>query len=157
MRWKFTTVASSQSMSRKEVRTLNPEHVLALTILSLAPLAPATALRKNPVAIYHVVPKSPNQVKLASPTSVTSNHQSNLSIAYSEESIERTHLNWPGSKHHLKRRLVTRSRLHTLTSTRRSCANITREILHALMVTGATTPTASHSSTRLLSRMSSLR
>ena len=156
MSLKFTTVASSR-VSRKEVRTQNQGHALVLIILLVVLPAQATVLRKIRVAIYHVVHKSPNLVKLVSLTSVTSNHQSNLSIAYSEESIGRTHLNWPGWKHRSKRRLVTRSRLHTLTSTRRWCANITREILPAPMVTGATTPTASHSSTRPLSRMSSLR
>ena len=78
-------------MSRKEVRILNLG--LAPVLIILLVLLPDLAIvkRRTIVAIYHVVSKLPNRVKLARLTSVTSNHQSNLTIAELERSTERTH------------------------------------------------------------------
>ena len=83
MRWKFTTVAFNL-MSRKEVRILNLGLVPVLIIpLVLLPDLAIVKIRTM-VVIYHVVSKLPNRVKLARLTSVTSNHQSNLTIVESE-------------------------------------------------------------------------
>ena len=78
-------------MSRKEVRILNLG--LAPVLIILLVLLPDLAIvkRRTIVATYHVVSKLPNRVKLARLTSVTSNHQSNLTIAELERSTERTH------------------------------------------------------------------
>ena len=140
-------------MSRKEVRILNLGLVPVLIILLV--LLPDLAIVKirTMVVIYHVVSKLPNRVKLARLTSVTSNHQSNLTIVESERSTERTHPSWPNWRLRLKRRSVTKSRLRIRISIRRSCANSIKEQRPAHMVTNATTPMASHSSTRALSRM----
>jgi hypothetical protein len=140
-------------MSRKEVRILNLglEPVLIILLVLLPDLA--IVKKRTMVAIYHVVSKLPNRVKLARLTSVTSNHQSNLTIVESERSTERTHPSWPNWKLRLNRRLVIKSRLRIRISIRRSCANSIKKQSPVLMVTNATTPTASHSSTRALSRM----
>ena len=152
VRWKFTTVASNL-MSRKEVRILNLGLVPVLIILLVLLPDLAIVKRRTMVVIYHVVSKLPNRVKLARLTSVTSNHQSNLTIVESERSTERTHPSWPNWKLRLKRRSVIKSRLRIRISIRQSCVNSIKEQKPVLMVTNVTTPMASHSSTRPLSRM----
>jgi len=141
-------------MSRKEVRILNLGHVPVLIILWVLLPDLAIVKRRTIVAIYHVVSKLPNRVKLARLTSVTSNHQSNLTIAESERSTERTHLSLPNWSLRLKRRSVIKSRLPIRISIRQSCANSTKDKRCVLMVTNVITPMASHSSARPLSRMS---